>query len=151
MADLGGGGHTRARPVPPPPFWNLFVHLPPPLLKPKKKRENVSEHSNVLDPPCLGLARLSTLVALRKKKCRSPPPPRSSAFLGLARLSRRLAAVRKKPVCCAPPPLFLNPGSAPGMTHLQKHHGGLERNQGHCNKREMTVYDGKLKLLNSLL
>ena len=49
-------------------------------------------------------ARLSTLVALRKKSVgvsptpTPPPPPRSSAFLGLAQLSM-LAAVRK--VCCA--------------------------------------------------
>ena len=60
-----GGGHTRPVP-PPPPFEIVLYNCPPPLLKRKK---NVSEHRNVSDlpPPRLGLARLSMLVALRKK------------------------------------------------------------------------------------
>ena len=102
--DLGGGGGAHPARA-------------PPLLKPKKtknkqtnKHINVSEHSNVSDfppPPRLGLVRLWTLVALRKKSVGvpPPPPPRSSAFLGLARLSR-LAADRKK-----------NLGSAPEITY----------------------------------
>ena len=42
-----------------------------------------------------------------------PPPPRLSAFLGLARVSR-LAAVRKKQYVV--PPLSQIPGSAPGTS-----------------------------------
>ena len=51
-----------------------------------------------------------------EKKCRSPPPPpppRSSAFLGLPQLS--MLAARRSEKCVVPPPLFLNPGSAPEL------------------------------------
>ena len=65
---LGTSGGFRGGGTPGP--------CPPPLLKPKKKKKkkkNVSEHLNVSvppppPPPRLWLARLSTLVALRKKR-----------------------------------------------------------------------------------
>jgi len=42
----------------------------------------------------LGAKNTSTQMALRKKKCRSPPP-RSSAFLGVARLLFSAVSARK--------------------------------------------------------
>ena len=163
MADLGGA-HPACAPlllrpfctIAPPP---LFVHGP--LLKPKKKKKKKKKKCVGYPPPTpfgtcawsecrspprpppprlsafLGLARLSTLVALRKKsvgvppppplisffgtcatldasgapnkKCRSPPlpPPPLSAFLGLARLST-LVALRKKNSVVPPPPFFFS-------------------------------------------
>ena len=70
-----GGGHTA-----PPflymcsPFWNLKKK------KKKKKMCRNTEMCGIPPPPRLGLARLSTLVALRKKKCRSPPPTAHQLF-----------------------------------------------------------------------
>ena len=61
-------------------------------------------------PPNVGLARLSTLVALRKKSVGVPPPPPPpryhSAFLGLARLSRLAARRSEKNSVLCPPPFF---------------------------------------------
>ena len=125
VADLGGGGTPG--PCPPPllrPFSTiapppLFVHVPPPpfsvLNLKKKKNINVFGTQKCVGfppPPPFGLARLSTLVALRKKVSESPPP-RLLAFLGLARLSRLPSVRGKKKTVLCPPPLFLNPESAP--------------------------------------
>ena len=73
MADLGGAHPARA---PPPPFETFFYICPPFWNLTKKKMCRNTEMCWIPPPPPprLGLARLSTLVALRKKKCRSPPP-----------------------------------------------------------------------------
>ena len=71
-------------------------------------------------PPCssafLGLARLSRLAAVRKK-CRSlPPPPPPSPAHQLFWDLRDFRGWRRSEKKCRrpPPPLFLIPGSAPG-------------------------------------
>ena len=75
-----------------PPFWNLK--------KKKKKKKGVWFRPAIpwllLTPPP------PDVDGAPKKKVLESPPPRLSAFLGLARVSR-LAAVLKKTVCYAPP------------------------------------------------
>ena len=87
--DFGGAPKKSVR-VPPPPPLSSFFGTCATLDAGGAPKKRVSE-----PPP-------------------PPPPPRSSAFLGLARLSR-LAAVREKNSVV--PPLFENPGSAPAPNH----------------------------------
>ena len=61
--------------------------------------------------PLPPLARLSTLVALRKKSVGVPPA--HQLFWDL----RNFRCWRRSEKCVVPPPLFLNPGSAPEWTN----------------------------------
>ena len=109
MDGASGGFRGGGTPGPCPPLWNCFVQLPPPPFWNVKKMFRNTEMCRISPPPPrLGLARLSTLVALRKKGRNPPPPPPrlSELFLGLARLSRLARRSKKLTVFCAPPPFI---------------------------------------------
>ena len=109
------GGFRGGTPGPCPPFetffYNcpppLFVHVPPPPFENLKKKKMCQNTEMFRIPPVWDLRDYRLWWRSEKKSVGVPPPPplRSSAFLGLARLSR-LAAVRKKNQCCAPPPFL---------------------------------------------
>ena len=115
VADLGGGGQTRAPPPPLKPLFKFappFLYMcPPPLLKIKDTEMCRNTEMFRIPPPRLGLARLSTLVALQKSVGAPPPPPPALiSFLGTcvtldAGGSPKKACRILPPapqVCCAP-------------------------------------------------
>ena len=107
------GGFRGAHPAraPPPPFWDFFLQLPPPLfvhvrplLKPKKKKKHKcvgtqnSEMFRIPPHPFGTCATLDAGGAPRKKKCQSPLLcPLSLTFLfGFFSISPWLKKIRIK-------------------------------------------------------